>query len=1027
MGEKTAEQRFNLGIDAWLDNPEESVINLENALQLGLSDISNKATAHAILGNIYHQKFDRNSDAIVEYEKALEIDEQSEEELLGKDLRDMIVPELADCYGNEAGELLRNENQIDKAIELCQKGMLLAETSDVCKVILGESYWAQENWLNAIETYNKVDIESLEPSLIITICGQLIDAHINTDDFEGIAKNCKMSLVTDNKSEHNLLSDSNRKSLTNLLVKSDYNIALKLLQEEEYDSAITILDELLEYDPKHIDGLCRKGDYFIIKKNVDSALECFEKCLQIDADCCDALVGKGMVFYNYNKLDKAIEYFDKALDIDPTHEKANELKKLMQNAINKKSENGPFEEIIEKGRNLAINEDFTEAIEYFNKVLELNPNNEDCLFYKGVSLYHLEKYNESGKHFDTVLKMNPEHSRAWNYKGRCNVILENYDDAIDCLNKADELNPKDIETLRLKGLAFSFLNEEKEAILCLDEALEIDPENEIVLGTMGTVLYESGKYEDALRYCDKALAINPKNEQIIKDRRHIADAMYNAKNVRDVNDVEFEYIEKAYEFARLKEHEKAIKCLDEAIALNANILKAWVLKAHILGGHFEEHEKAIWCWDKAISLNPDNAESWYYKGLALSIMLKHSAAIECYDKVIEIDPEYEDVQQQRADKLRVIEGEKAIQSESTENGLYWYTLAENRLEEDKKDIDTLNAFENALKFGELTPFEEARSNALLAMMYGGRDRKNEMNVCLKRALQLNDANEDILRKKDKKLYAGVCKQSAWEEKNTDEVIRLLETPIELGFEDLYSFFDYNYLAIHYNKSADESADFDTKIYKLEKSIDYLEKAEETAPYPEWARQSRSTINERQNKINGLRHPELEIRNNPEKIKEIKTKISKIESEVNRLEENHTKKFNEAGEIAYSAYKEKSVELTTDSKIKIEEILSIDKLIEKVKQEKDDIKGRQKKSGFWGKLGDAVSSTTKLGKLKLDLYNLEKKKNNAFTDFGEVLWISSKNGQNEMEILAETWKDITEIEKQINKNEEEINNLNKILG
>lgn len=608
--EKTAEEWFDLGKDAWLEDFEKCVFSLENAIRLGLSDVQLELQAHAILGNVYNQKLERYSDAIKEYEKALEIDEK---EFDGKCLKsinftpddnnwtnwkDLVIGELSDCYGSEAFSLLTVHNDVDKAIEFIKKGLSLDENSIKCQVVLGNCYWAKENWRDTIDAYDKVDIESLEQSLAITIIGQLIDAHKNI------------------------------------------------------------------------------GDH----------------------------------------------------------------------------------------------------------------------------------------HF-------------------------------------------------------------------------------------------------ALDYLDKLLKLDPANERAKKDKETCA---------------------------------------------------------------------------------------------------------------------------------RIIAKDDAIKSENTESGIYWYALGEKMVEEENIGIDTINAFKNALKVGDLLIFEEAKSNALLGIMFGKRDMQSDSKICLKRALDLNDQNDDILRKKNVELYATVCRFYAlfiFKESDTDKTIKLLEIPIELGYKDLYDYFDYRVLGELYSKSAAASSDLQTKIYKLEKSIDYLEVARDMAdPDDIWPQVMEVVIKSNRDEIYKLQHPEIEeierkneIRNNPEKIEEIKTKITKMKSEINRLEENRTKKFNLVGEIAYSNYKDKSVELTKDSKIKLQDILAIEKLIEKVIQEIDNIKSREKKTGFLAKLGDTVSSTTKQGKLKLDLYNLEKKKKNAFTDFGEVLWISQKNGREELVILADIWKDITEMEKQINNNEEEINTLSEIIG
>lgn len=367
-----------------------------------------------------------------------------------------------------------------------------------------------------------------------------------------------------------------------------------------------------------------------------------------------------------------------------------------------------------------------------------------------------------------------------------------------------------------------------------------------------------------------------------------------------------------------------------------------------------------------------------------------------------------------------------IRSGDTQSGMYWYALAETRIDNNKKDIDTLIALENSLKFGGLPPYAEARSNALLACMYHDRDKKVEARDYFKKALQINDGNEDTFREFDPELYALACRECGMNATG-DEAIRLLEIPIELGYDNGYAYFEYYLLARYYDESADNlSMDLDARIYKLEKSIDYLMKAKDTAPYEEWAQQTRSTISERRNKIENLKHPEMEIRSNPEKRKQAEKKLSNLKFEITSLTKERHKMFSELGERAYSKCTDNMPDLDPVSQSKIQAILSVETLIcEKNEDMKNDT-NKEKKSGFFAKLGSAVSSTAKQGKLKVDVYNLQKKKSDATTDFGESLWNSHQKGNDYVEEISDIFLKIDKIEQEIIRIEGEINNLNKIL-
>lgn len=120
-------------------------------------------------------------------------------------------------------------------------------------------------------------------------------------------------------------------------------------------------------------------------------------------------------------------------------------------------------------------------------------------------------------------------------------------------------------------------------------------------------------------------------------------------------------------------------------------------------------------------------------------------------------------------------------------------------------------------------------------------------------------------------------------------------------------------------------------------------------------------------------------------KEIPHKINKLESKNKHLDKDRNEKFNVAGQIANSEYVKNKPDQPPAVTAKWDEILDIDTLIAKNKQDLDDLAQREKKSGFLAKLSDTIVSTAKHGKSKLDVYNLEQKKDRIITEFGGVLY------------------------------------------
>jgi tetratricopeptide (TPR) repeat protein len=65
-----------------------------------------------------------------------------------------------------------------------------------------------------------------------------------------------------------------------------------------------------------------------------------------------------------------------------------------------------------KGLSLDINGKYKEAIECYDKALEINPESADALNNKGAALDDIGKYEEAIECYEKALKLNPQHSDA---------------------------------------------------------------------------------------------------------------------------------------------------------------------------------------------------------------------------------------------------------------------------------------------------------------------------------------------------------------------------------------------------------------------------------------------------------------------------------------------------------------------------------------------------------------------------------------------------------------------------------------
>ena len=124
---------------------------------------------------------------------------------------------------------------------------------------------------------------------------------------------------------------------------------------------------------------------------------------------------------------------------------------------------------------------YEESINYYDKDIELNKENFDSYFKKGITLYKLKKFVESNECFDkafeikyaTFLKLTEQSKSLQNFK--------KFEKAIKNLDDAKKINMVPLEYWVYKGSVLCELKEYDKAIQCYDEVLNLEPKNTTVL------------------------------------------------------------------------------------------------------------------------------------------------------------------------------------------------------------------------------------------------------------------------------------------------------------------------------------------------------------------------------------------------------------------------------------------------------------------------------------------------------------------------------------------------------------------
>ena len=197
--------------------------------------------------------------------------------------------------------------------------------------------------------------------------------------------------------------------------------------------------------------------------------------------------GIGEALQNLGKLEEAIEAYNKALDIKPDYAEA----------------------YYNMGIALKDQGKLEEAIEAYNKALAIKPDYAEACSNMGIVLKEQGKLEEAIEAYNKALVIKPDYAEACSNMG---IVLKDQgklEEAIEAYNKALAIKPDYAKAYYNIGITLKDQGKLEEAIDAYNKALTIKPDYADAYYNMGNALKEQGKLEEALAALNKALAINP--------------------------------------------------------------------------------------------------------------------------------------------------------------------------------------------------------------------------------------------------------------------------------------------------------------------------------------------------------------------------------------------------------------------------------------------------------------------------------------------------------------------------------------
>jgi tetratricopeptide (TPR) repeat protein len=257
---------------------------------------------------------------------------------------------------------------------------------------------------------------------------------------------------------------------------------------------------------------------------------------------------------------------------------------------------------------------------------------------------------------------------------------------------------------------------------------------------------EQKDYVSALEYAEKLVASRgePKDWSVKGYCLNRLERYYEAwecldKAIKIDSNYVRAWVHKGNVLNNLKRYDEALASFDRALELDANYQWAWALRGDVLR-NLKRYDEALVSNDRAIELDAHNQRAWANRGAVLNNLKRYDEALVSYDRALELDANYQLVWALRGNVLSnlkrydeaLVSLDRALELDAN----YQWVWA-NRggvLNNLKRYDEALVSLDRALELDPNDPWDWGKRGAVLSNL----KRYDEALVSYDRAIELDD-------------------------------------------------------------------------------------------------------------------------------------------------------------------------------------------------------------------------------------------------------------------------------------------------
>ena len=411
-------------------------------------------------------------------------------------------PNHSQLYNNLGTSYVTMGN-LEKAYENFKKASELEPDNSITYYNIGSILQIKEKHKEAIEYFQKAyDIEPQESYIIAMALSEFKGGML-----EDAIKHYK-KLATAHPEKPNF----------------QYNLACAYEQTGELHYAIGILTRLVTLNPKSVNMSLKLANLYLKVNQPLHAKEIYEKLVRQGSVSQEIYYDYAHICVLTNDMDKAEKILKKVIELNPEFAPAHKdlgviylgrrlfdyAKDEFETALKCEPENPDM--MFEYANYLHATSSFKESDEYYQKVLEKQPDNYKAMAFSALNKIQFKDFDKALEEINTAMAHLPQDPFLLYIAGRIRFLRGEYEDAKIFLVKSYEMEP-DSDTKNLLALCYYELEDYKQAVTIFRSILDKSPMNVNVLVSCAKCYEKLGDIEMALQHLEKAVEIFPECEE----------------------------------------------------------------------------------------------------------------------------------------------------------------------------------------------------------------------------------------------------------------------------------------------------------------------------------------------------------------------------------------------------------------------------------------------------------------------------------------------------------------------------------